>query len=149
MSRPIEHKALLCFVNRAAGWLGGDGGRRRGPVAGGPAERVPDMGRHEDITVLVFDRVSLGGAKGAQERAPSAKPCLHAITPNGANPNQRGRGPSLLASTRYAERGRSQRARMSACLSPPASGCRTERSESGRPAERFVGSREAEWSAAD
>ena len=58
--RPIEHKALLCFVNRAAGWEGGAGGRRRGPVAGGPAQRVPAMGRHEDITALVFNRAEQG-----------------------------------------------------------------------------------------
>jgi hypothetical protein len=58
--RPFEHKALLCFVNRAAGWEGGAGGRRRGPVAGGPAQRVPAMGRHEDITALVFERAKQG-----------------------------------------------------------------------------------------
>ena len=33
----LGHKAMLCFINRAAGWEGGAGGRRRGPIAGGPA----------------------------------------------------------------------------------------------------------------
>jgi hypothetical protein len=43
----LGHKALLCFVNRAAGWEGGAGGRRRGPGTGGPAKRVPVLGRHD------------------------------------------------------------------------------------------------------
>ena len=36
-----------CYMrlNRAAGWVGGLGGRRRGPSTGGPAERVPVLGR--------------------------------------------------------------------------------------------------------
>ena len=43
----LGHKALLCFVNRAAGWEGGAGGRRRGPGTGGPAKRVPVLRRHD------------------------------------------------------------------------------------------------------
>ena len=43
----LGHKALLCFVNRAAGWEGGAGGRRRGPGTGGPAKRVPVLGRQD------------------------------------------------------------------------------------------------------
>ena len=38
---------LRCYVSlhRAVGWVGGLGGRRRGPIAEGPAERVSAMGR--------------------------------------------------------------------------------------------------------
>ena len=43
----LGHKALLCFVNRAAGWEGEAGGRRRGLGTGGPAQRVPVLGRHD------------------------------------------------------------------------------------------------------
>ena len=44
---PFSWATRRCYVslNRAAGWLGGDGGRRRGPGTGGPAQRVPVPGR--------------------------------------------------------------------------------------------------------
>ena len=41
------HKALLYSMDRAAGWLGGVGGRRRGPRCRGfPRQRDTALGRH-------------------------------------------------------------------------------------------------------
>ena len=42
----LADNACYVSLNRAAGWEGGAGGRRREPVAEGPAERVPAIGRH-------------------------------------------------------------------------------------------------------
>ena len=41
------------LVNRAAGWLGGVGGRRRGPGTGGPASAGAGGGEAAHITALV------------------------------------------------------------------------------------------------
>ena len=44
---PFSWGTRRCYVslNRAVGWVGGLGGRRRGPIAEGPAQRVSAMGR--------------------------------------------------------------------------------------------------------
>ena len=43
--RLVATRRCYMRLNRAAGWLGGAGGRRRGPGTGGPAKRVPVLGR--------------------------------------------------------------------------------------------------------
>lgn len=75
----------------------------------------------------MFVRVEQGGAG----------PSCHHAERSGTDPARSRQ--RVFASTRYAERVRAQRASLSACLSPPASGSGTEQSESGRRAgECFV-----------
>jgi len=41
----VDTRRCYMRLNRAAGWLGGDGGRRRGPQLRGSCLRVPELGR--------------------------------------------------------------------------------------------------------
>ena len=136
-------------MNRAAGWEGGAGGRRRGPVAGGPAQRVPAMGRHEDITALVFERAEQGQVP---RRAGTSIVTLgRSFMPSRRTERIQISGVAVssvrLDTTREACE-RSER-HLCACLSPAASSCGTERSESGRRAGeclRFRRGRAWPWS---
>ena len=65
------HKALLYLVNRAAGWLGGVGGRRRGPrCPRAPAPAGYGTGAARNITALV------AGAGSILHDRPGTKPSV-------------------------------------------------------------------------
>ena len=106
-------RSLLCSMDRAAGWLGGVGGKRRGPQHRGSCEAGAGDGAALCTTALVSNAGS----------TPSCQP------PNGAK--------LFLADScdclqLYPRSGRGFRAYR--CVSPTASGCGTERSESSQHA---------------
>ena len=60
--RPFEHMPCM-FHEPGRRMEGGAGGTRWGPLPGVLRQRVPAMGRHEDITALVFEGRSKASAQ--------------------------------------------------------------------------------------
>ena len=88
-------KMLLSLFNRAAGWLGGFGGRRRGPIAPGVLQSGCRCdGARIQITALVVEKCRKADAQTRHEERMSivalAVPSCHRT--NGANYIPRGRG---------------------------------------------------------
>jgi hypothetical protein len=142
--RPAEHKTLLCFVNRAAGWLAGQAGSGGDPLPGVLRSGCRQWGGTKHNTLLCLVGLSKAEPQARNDEGVStvgaAVPsCHHAERSDSSSAWSRSFPCLPQLDTR-------QRASAASVLLPVSAGFRLRNGtqQSSRPAERFAGGCAAE-----